>query len=116
MGWSCSTKASFTLEALGSLSEFDTDSKDYKYFIEIGRENDDGSITGGIFELIGEAFPGDKLNRRPCRFKGNFKINKHGEIERMPGLPKRFWPIVHIHSIETYDREIMRPRSMAGAV
>lgn len=106
MGYSCSARAGFTLDAIKSLSEFDIDSADYKYFCEIGGENQDGSITGTVYELIGQGYRDEQgFKRRPCKKKGSFKIDSYGNVVRFPGVSKRMFGVVEIVAIEKYDRE-----------
>jgi hypothetical protein len=45
--------------------------KGNNYFYEIGREQDDGSITGSVYSMKGNA-------------RDSFKINSSGIIERFP--------------------------------
>lgn len=105
MGYSCSTKANLTLTVIHSFEDFDYKSSSYKYFWEIGRENDDGSITGTIYELIQVISPNDRCMSRSCKKLGSFKIDSQGKIVRFPGLSKRLWGVAEIASIEAYDRQ-----------
>ena len=102
MGYSCSARASFTLDAVRLFSEFDDSSENWKYFLERGRENVDGSITGIVYEITG---PKDEKGSWPICKKGSFKIDANGEIVRFPGLARNLWDIALIHSIEMYDKE-----------
>lgn len=105
MGYSCGVKADCTLNAIESFDEFDYTSPNYKYSIEIGRENTDLSITGTVYELI-EALPNGEFVRKWSAKKiGTFKITKDGQIVRFAGLSKRLWCIAEIAGIEAYDRE-----------
>lgn len=109
MGYSCSARARYTLDQVEFLEEFDIKSPNYKYFIEIGKENKDGAITGTVYEITGVAYR-DKANyeARPCKKAGSFKINASGAVIRFPGVAKRMFGVLEIAGIETYDREYSR--------
>ena len=81
MGYSCRADAWETLQAiqnqLPSKSNY-WEHEGKKYFLEIGKETKDGSITGTVFE--------DKKGQ--CVKAGSLKITGWGEIVRFPGLPK----------------------------
>jgi hypothetical protein len=106
MGYSCSTRASFTYDAVKYFDDFDISSESYRFFTEIGRENRDGSITGTVYELNGESWRDALGNtRRACKKLGSFKIASDGSIVRFPGLSSRLFGVAEIASIERYDRE-----------
>lgn len=105
MGYSCSAKASYTINAIQLLSDFDIKNKEYKYFIEIGRENKDGSITGKVYQIDKDFEDGSGFRRRQCFLKGSFKVDANGKIIRFPGLSNTLWGIAEIASIEQYDRD-----------
>ena len=109
MGYSSTVRAAFTYEAIQMFSEFNIESESYKFFTEIGKENIDGSITGTVYELIGEPFKDfQNFTRRKCKKRGGFKIDKNGIIIRFPGLSKRLFGVAEIFSVEKYDREFLR--------
>lgn len=92
MGWSCSVKASRTLGIINEKPEFTVGTNDYRFFIDIGRETEDGSITGKVYELTGESYIDlDNCKRQPCKDRGYFKIDSYGKIVRFPGLSKKQW-------------------------
>jgi hypothetical protein len=62
------------------LSKFDISHPDYCFFLERGRENECGAMTGTVYKIINEG--------KNCVRYGSYKINKHGEIERFPGVRK----------------------------
>lgn len=88
MGYSCSAIAGIVMDAAisiiqarlgdcgGSSNAFG--SPEVNYFVEIGREQADGSITGTTFKSIANM----------CRKAGSFKINGDGNIARFPMMTK----------------------------
>jgi len=99
MGYSCSAKASLTLKAIERREAYRADSFDQKYFIEIGKENKDGSITGTVWEL----FFDNNIQRR-CKKKGGFKIDKEGRIVRFPTISKQVWECFFIEMKNAYEK------------
>lgn len=87
MGWSCSAKAGIRLRAIenwigrhGGCAETNTwqDPKaGNKYFMEIGRQNRDGAITGTIYRFI---------NDRQVVRSGSLRIEPDGKKMRGPAL------------------------------
>jgi hypothetical protein len=80
MGYSCTTIASMTLDALVEIIR-DTDASNvYRgRFFERGRENSDGAITGTIWKYV----DADHVRR-----EGGYKITAEGKILRFPGTTK----------------------------
>lgn len=88
MGYSCTAIANIVMDAAvsilqarmgdcgGSSNAFG--SPEVNYFVEIGREQTDGSITGTTFKSIANM----------CRKAGSFKINGDGTIARFPMMTK----------------------------
>ena len=82
MGWSCRKDAMNTLETF--TNDADSPSNAWRrgarhFFYEIGREQEDGSITGKIMEDMGNGH---------AVYAGNFKIAGNGDIIRAPyGMP-----------------------------
>lgn len=86
MGYSCTKIASLTHQALLKILQETEQNpnnptssnmwmkKGVEYFDERGRENDDGAITGSVYQSNGST----------CRFKGSYKINADGTIARFP--------------------------------
>ncbi len=105
MGYSCSARARITLDQVDCLDEFDIDSPNYKYFIEIGKENKDGAITGTVYRIQEAVFDGAN---RTCKKAGSFKIDANGSIVRFPGISRRVFGVLEIASMEAYDREFSR--------
>ena len=85
MGWSCNADAGRTLDAWRALCVESTngsntwETKRGMYFYEVGRENDDGAITGTVMRMIGSG---------KCRSAGSFRINPDGTVARGPALLK----------------------------
>jgi hypothetical protein len=82
MGYSCTKDAADTLAVIGKM--FATDGnpnvltiRGKHYFFERGRENEDGSITGKLMEML----PGDF-----CQEVGKVKINADGSVFRFARL------------------------------
>ena len=84
MGYSCTAKASYVLQAILSLlQERGTDkgktsngwsNKGTSYFFEQGRENKDGAITGTVIEYSAHS----------SRSVGGARIEPNGTISRFP--------------------------------
>jgi hypothetical protein len=109
MGYSCSARANYVLDQVEFLEEFDSKSPNYKYFIEIGKENNDGAITGTVYMFTGGWFTDkDYLQTRPIKKYGSFRINPNGTIARFPGISKRLFGVLEIAGIEAFDREHSR--------
>ena len=88
MGYSCSAKADDVKDAMivqlkASGDEMSSsngwESKGQKYFLEIGRENADGAITGTVHRWVGES---------ACRPVGSVRIEPSGLISRFPTSTK----------------------------
>jgi len=101
MGYSCTVKADLTLDGIRKLvcneiqNEFEIDGE--KYFSEIGRENDDGAITGTIWNIIKEgAWKGR------CKKAGSFRIEPDGKIKRFPFISKENKKIAEGYGREEY--------------
>lgn len=84
MGWSCTYQAGMALELIKdnllSRSNSWIGDNGNEYFFEIGRENNDGAITGSIFEI----YDGKHIKR-----VGGFRIEPDGKIKRFPYLPNK---------------------------
>ena len=82
MGYSCTARADETMkeitDSFESKSNFWIDSKGQEFFFEIGRENNDGSITGSVI--------GKRIE--------SFKIASNGDIIRFPHIPKGIKKII----------------------
>lgn len=80
MGWSCTMAADDSMravqETLPSKSNFWNDDKGQEFFLEIGREQESGAITGTVFDEKG--YP-----------KGGMRIEPNGYITRWPHLPEK---------------------------
>jgi len=85
MGWSCRADAGRTLDAWRALCVESTGSSNTWetrrgfYFYDIGREHDDGAITGTVFRMISGGM---------ARGAGSFRINGDGTVARGPALLK----------------------------
>jgi hypothetical protein len=82
MGYSCTKDAKNMLGVIGRM--FATDGnpnvltiKGTQYFFERGREQFDGSITGGLYQILSDD---------DCRRVGTVKIAIDGSIDRFPKL------------------------------
>lgn len=100
MGYSCTARASFTLQAIeerfraGEASNvLTTDGGKTVYFSERGRENSDGAVTGTVFLNLP-----DNMARRA----GSYRIEPDGKITRFKGVPKKFWPELEAASEKRY--------------
>jgi hypothetical protein len=110
MGYSCSARANCVLDQVEKLDEFDRYSSNYKYILQIGKENKDGAITGTVYEFTGpwSQDKKDLLQTRPCKKTGSFRINPNGSIARLPGVSKRLYGVLEIAGIEAFDRQHYR--------
>lgn len=106
MGYSCSARARYTLDQVDKLDEFDIKSNSYKYFIELGRENADGAITGTVYELVYSLFVDkDLLGVRKAKKGGTFRIESDGSIKRFHGVPKNLFGVLRIAGAEAFYGE-----------
>ena len=90
MGYSCSAKAHKTLkQTLNKANQLPLDNYNppntwenngSKYFFERGREQQDGSITGTIYQFIN--------NTNMCRKYGSVKILPNGIVKTWAGMAK----------------------------
>ena len=83
MGWSCTQEADNTLRKIQTLYMGNSNYWMYKgknFFFEIGREQEDGSITGSVFQDI---------SSDTCKKVGSIKIDPDGKIIRFPHINKR---------------------------
>lgn len=95
MGYSCSAKASLTMDAMlailttagpvftpnSSLSMSNTWKVDEtEYFFERGRENEDGAITGSLYRNAPDG--------KTCRKMGSVRVSPDGTIARFPTATK----------------------------
>jgi len=90
MGWSCTAKAHFTLDALKEILRGNLNSSNsieslrvggHFGFWECGREQPDGSITGTVWK------PWETDPTRVTK-AGSFKIDPEGKVLRFPGTSK----------------------------
>lgn len=81
MGYSCSAKAGFTLDAIEHLigRQCSNEMPDGGFW-ETGREQSDGAITGSVWK----PYPADTTK---SMLRGYFRIAADGRIIRFPGLP-----------------------------
>lgn len=92
MGWSCMAKAGNRLRAIqewcswnggdSSQNSWRDPKTGVRHFFEVGREQDDGAITGTIYKHATE-FPGDTYKRA-----GSFRIEPDGRTFRGPAALK----------------------------
>jgi hypothetical protein len=88
MGYSCSAAASMTQKAMLRELELDklaTSGNGWKhngqeYFLEQGRENPDGAITGTVY----------RVKDGYCYRSGGVRIEKNGIITRWPCVPQEY--------------------------
>lgn len=93
MGYSHSAAAGLTQEAM--LAELEADGKlingncwrhnGREYFLEQGRENPDGAITGTVYQVIQEG-----IYKGRCKRSGGVRIEKNGIITRWAGVPREY--------------------------
>jgi len=89
MGYSCSAAASMTQEAMFAELEADglsTSGNGWKhngqdYFLEQGREQADGAITGTVYKVKNEL----------CYRVGGVRIEPNGLITRWPCVPREYF-------------------------
>lgn len=87
MGWSCRLEAGLTLDQIRETCLKEHDSQNVwshngaRYFYDIGREHDDGAITGKILRMQGDPLPDGRI---PCKAVGSFRIEPDGKISRGP--------------------------------
>ena len=84
MGYSCTQDASHMLGVISKMYATDGNPniltiKGKQFFFERGREQNDGSITGNLFQML----PNDM-----ARKAGSVKIDADGQIARFPGMLK----------------------------
>lgn len=85
MGWSCSSKAGKTLDAIQQFCHSQTGSSntwqagDKSYFFEVGREQPDGAITATIYKFV---------DNSRCIKSGSLRIEPDGKISRGPKILK----------------------------
>ena len=109
MGYSCSARANKVLDQIELLDEFDSRSPNYKYILQIGKENKDGAITGTVYEFTGGWYQAeDHRQTRPIKKVGSFRVNPNGTIARFPGVSKRLYGVLEIAGIEAFDREFSK--------
>ena len=89
MGYSCTAIARFVEEAMlnrfrheNSGNVFSVDGGKTTYFVETGREQPDGAITGTVFKML----PNGYAHRA-----GGYRIEPEGKITRWVGLPRKYW-------------------------
>lgn len=93
MGYSCTTKAMETLERMFNqevtgckVNNGFKGSKGFYCFYEIGRENEDGAITGSIMET--NSITEDYGESCRCKKAGSFRIEPDGSVTRFPRATK----------------------------
>ena len=126
MGYSCASLASFAYDSLidqlqggtGVVSMFGDsshsnnlpsnvwESKGNRYFVEIGREQNDGSMTGKIHKFVSD----DRVI--PV---GSIKINKCGVVERWPSSTKNQRNEAAIQSVHRHIAQFQRWPNMNEA-
>ena len=87
MGYSCTCAAMDTLDRISDACYKQTESQNayrhgkHKYFWEIGEENSDGAITGGIYKYLPNGY---------VIKSGSFRIDPDGEIVNGTGFKKLY--------------------------
>jgi hypothetical protein len=86
MGWSCSAKASFFMEALSQVSGLPSSNEISNakgeaigFYEQSSREHADGAITGSVWKYV------DAEKR--VRKAGSFRIDGDGSVDRFPLVP-----------------------------
>ncbi len=96
MGYSCTVLADDALreiqEMYASKSNFWKGDDGREYFFDIGRENEDGAITGTVIQMNGKY--GKKI--------GSVRIEPNGFVTRFPHLPKRI--MAHVKQMNKKPR------------
>jgi hypothetical protein len=81
MGYSYNAFAGEIMDCIQKLPKFEVGT-DNELFLERGRENNDGAMTGTVYQCF-------LLNgERRCKKIGSYRISKNG-IERFAGLTKQ---------------------------
>lgn len=95
MGYSCTAAADDMLREIQAMfpskSNFWKDDAGIEYFLEGGRENRDGAITGTVFRMDGYKV-------------GSVRIEPNGFVTRFPHLPKR----IRVH-IQKMNKNLKHP-------
>ena len=86
-------------------------------FFEIGREQDDGSITGTVWRHLNAKEKAhwqslDRLDERVTR-RGSFKIDAKGHVVRFPGISKDIRKLAEEHGAKRYE-ELYAPLGGKG--
>ena len=90
MGWSARADACETYDAWSRACQAKTGSQnvyqefdgDRRYFMETGREQRDGAITGSVYRMVDETH---------AVKAGTFKIGPDGDVVRWPTAFREFW-------------------------
>ena len=106
MGYSATIKAYNVKEEIEKTRFFDTEKG--CFFIEIGRENVDGAITGSVYENIRSTVLSECGKIVGCRRVGGFRIDKNGKIIRLAGLPKKKWRETEVRGIALFYTEFQQ--------
>lgn len=81
MGYACAAAADDVLQVLSETGIFTSQNswtdKRKEYFFEIGKENEDGAITGSVWLMTGSKV-------------GGFRIEPNGYISKFPHIPKKY--------------------------
>ena len=92
MGYSCTKSAMDTFEKVMDIISDDNSAntwthEDKQYFAEQGRENNDGAVTGTVYEIYTniEALKG--VINSGCYKRGSYRIEPNGVITRWSCLP-----------------------------
>lgn len=91
MGWSCTRAANMTLDAIQqAIGATSSNGMPDGGFYEIGRENEDGAITGTVWRLLNanERLKYAHLPNVETRVlkRGSFRIDSNGKVRRFHGL------------------------------
>jgi len=122
MGYSCSALANETMDAMFAEMEKTCppadktsngwDFKGNSYFFEMGREQEDGAITGSVFRHGND---NNGIGKGFCRRVGSIKILSNGKIKSWPfttkGMREKaesggFTNFARIHGQEETERQI----------
>ena len=91
MGYSCCAKSMRTLKAIQSIAGNETNNGlKSGGFWDIGKENQDGSITGSVYRHLNKEERErwehlDNLDGRVTK-RGSFRIEPDGKVKRFPGV------------------------------
>lgn len=114
MGYSSAAKASLTLDAIGEILDENklrgetSNGLPHGGFYEIGRENDDGAITGTVWK------PYDNIGH--VVRQGGFRIEPDGKVKRFPSLKRKLLSLAETRGAVKFSEMFERNYGNPGGV